>query len=237
MSERRYTEEEAAEIFERAAQSQTQQSLPRQRAAHEGMTLAQLQEIGREVGIPSDLVAQAAGALTVAEGRPMERKLLGLPIGVGRTVELQRRITDAEWEQLVVDLRETFDARGRVREEGTFRSWNNGNLQALIEPTATSHRLRLRTFNANARTYMATGVALLFGGGLAIALKVLGEGVQIDTVTKLSILAAAGIGMFAFGALRLPAWARLRRQQMEEVAARLVASVSDSPKLPGSERR
>jgi len=30
--------------------------------------------------------------------------------GVGRTVDLERRLTDAEWDQLVVDLRETFDA-------------------------------------------------------------------------------------------------------------------------------
>jgi len=224
MAERRYSEEEVAAIFERAAQSQ--QSLPRQRAPNEGMTLAQLQEIGREVGIPAELVAQAAGALTVAEGRATERKLLGLPVGVGRTVELPRRITDDEWERLVVDLRETFDARGRVREEGSLRSWNNGNLQALIEPTATGHRLRLRTLNGQARSFMGTGAALLVGGWVTILIRVLGEGAQPGLLTKMGLLLSVGVGMFAFGALRLPSWARLRRQQMEDVAGRLIAAIS-----------
>lgn len=230
MAERRYSEEEVAAIFERAAQSQ--QSVPKQRAMNEGMTLAQLQDIGREVGIPAELVAEAAHSLTIVNARPMERKLLGLPIGVGRTVELPRRITDEEWERLVVDLRETFDARGRVRAEGTLRSWNNGNLQALIEPTATSHRLRLRTLNAQARTYMATGVALLLGGWATIAIKVVGEGAQPDLLTKMAILLTAGVGMIAFGALRLPSWARLRKQQMEDVANRLIASISQQEPKP-----
>lgn len=230
MAERRYTDEEVAAIFERAAQSQ--QSVPKQRAMNEGMTLAQLQDIGREVGIPAELVAQAAHSLTIVDARPMERKLLGLPIGVGRTIELPRRITDEEWERLVVDLRETFDARGRVRAEGTLRSWNNGNLQALIEPTATSHRLRLKTMNAQARTFMATGVALLLGGGFALVMKVLGEGAQPDLLAKVGILLATGVGMFAVGALRLPSWARLRKQQMEDVASRLIASISQQEPRP-----
>ena len=227
MSERRYTEEEAAQIFERAAQSQTQQSLPRQRAAHEGMTLAQLQEIGREVGIPGDLVAQAAGSLAVAEARPMERRLLGLPIAVGRTVELPRRITESEWERLVVDLRETFDARGRLREEGNFRSWSNGNLQALIEPTGTGQRLRLRTLNGQARSLIGAGIAMFVASWAMVVIRVLGEGAQPGLLTRMGIVMTVGVGMFAFGALRLPAWARLRRQQMDDVAARLVADVSD----------
>ena len=230
MAERRYSEDEVAVIFDRAAQSQ--QSLPKQRATNEGMTLAQLQDIGREVGIPAELVAEAAHSLTVADARPMERKLLGLPIGVGRTVELPRRITDDEWERLVVDLRETFDARGRVRAEGTLRSWNNGNLQALIEPTATSHRLRLRTMNGQARTFMATGVALLLGGWATIAIKVIGEGAQPDLLARMGILLTVGAGMIAFGALRLPAWARLRKQQMEDVASRLIASISQHEPKP-----
>jgi hypothetical protein len=85
MSERRYTDEEVATIFERAA---------------------------------------------------------GLPIGVGRTVELDRPRSDSDWERLVADLRETFEARGMVRYDGPFRQWTNGNLQALIEPTPSGHRLR-----------------------------------------------------------------------------------------------
>jgi hypothetical protein len=35
--------------------------------------------------------------------------------------------------------------------------------------------------------------------------------------------------MFGLGAIRLPGWARLRRRQMEGVAARLVLAVKSEP--------
>jgi hypothetical protein len=39
-----------------------------------------------------------------------------------------------------------------------------------------------------------------------------------------------GLGMFGFGALRLPGWASLRRRQMEGVAARL--ALAEGPAAP-----
>ena len=103
MSERRYDEDEVAEIFERATEAQGR-SLPGGRSA-EGLTLQELQEVGREVGLSADLVARAAHSLDMAP-QVHGRKLLGLPVGVGRTVELARPLTDAEWHRLVADLRD-----------------------------------------------------------------------------------------------------------------------------------
>jgi hypothetical protein len=148
MTERRDSEDEVSAIFERATEAQHRS--PRPLPPADGMTLGDLQGIGREVGIPPALVAQAARALDHA-GQPTSRRLLGLAIGVGRTIHLGRRLNDEEWERLVVDLRETFDARGAVRHDGSFRQWTHGNLQALLEPTPTGHRLRLRTLKGSAR--------------------------------------------------------------------------------------
>ena len=93
--------------------------------------------------------------------RGVSQTFLGLPIGVERTIALNRWLTEGEWEHLVVELREAFNARGTVSSNGPFRQWTNGNLQALLEPTATGHRLRLRTLNGNARASMAAGLATL----------------------------------------------------------------------------
>jgi hypothetical protein len=226
MAQRRYNEDEVAAIFKTAAEQQQAASNAASAggpltplASSQGMTLAQLQDIGREVGIPDEMVARAAGALDRL-GQPSVRRFLGLPIGVGRTVELGRKLTDDEWERLVVDLRETFDARGRLKEEGSFRQWTNGNLQALLEPTTTGHRLRLRTIKSEARPYLIGGVgmlaftayALLRGGGLA----------------EMSF-AIIGVGLIGWMAIRLPAWARERRQQMEEIATRLISVSPEKP--------
>jgi len=224
MTDRRYSEEEVAEIFKRAAEAQ--QTARRQLPSGEGMTLAELESIGREVGIPPELVAQAARGLDRA-GAPAGRRFLGLPVGVGRTVELPRRLTDAEWDHLVVDLRETFDARGTVRIDGTLRQWINGNLQALLEPTPGGHRLRLRTLNGNARNLMFAGLAV---AGIALGpLIVAGYTTNLaNALSGFAPYALTGAALFGLGAIRIPRWAKNRARQMEEVAARLTM-LANSP--------
>jgi hypothetical protein len=226
VSERRYTEDEVARILERAAEA----PLPDVRdpsisGASRGLTLADLQAIGGDVGIPAAAIARAAEALGVAESTSSVRTVFGLPLRVTHTVELGRRLSDDEWERLVVDLRETFDARGRVTSHGSLREWTNGNLQALLEPTdGGGHRLRLRTFKGNALGRIVGGVMMM--GASATMLLVAAQASAFgDTgmVAALATLGLAGAGMFGAGALRLPAWARTRRQQMDALAARAAA--------------
>ena len=148
------------------------------------------------------------------------RKLVGLPIGVERTISLNRRLSEAEWEQLVVKLREVFDARGVVSSSGSFRQWTNGNLQALLEPTEKGHRLRLVTTRGASRLSMGVGTALVgFSGVLAISASMAGH--LAASIPGIAIVSLIGIGAFANGALRLPSWARRRAQQMETIASQL----------------
>lgn len=227
MTERRYDDAEAAAIFERAAEG----SLVRRAPQHEGMTLAELQAIGREVGIPAESIALAAREVGHGSAPPT-RRFMGFPVGVGRTVQLERRLTDTEWERIVVDLRETFDARGTVRSEGSLRQWTNGNLQVLLEPTATGDRVRLRTTMGDARGALGAGAGMVAAstmlGGLAAA-----QGAFADTGMMMAtgFLGILGAGMFGLMALRLPRWARTRQRQMDEVAAR-IAHMTSSPLLP-----
>src|SRR2546422_4666976 len=158
MTERRYNDKEIAAIFRAAAEAQ--QNPPHDVPRDEGFTLTDLQAIGREVGIPADAVVQAALALDVRVGAS-SRTILGLPIGVSRTVNLNRRLSDEEWERLVVQLREVFNARGSTRTDGSLRQWTNGNLQVLLEPIETGHRLRFGTVHGGARAAIGAGFAAL----------------------------------------------------------------------------
>jgi hypothetical protein len=219
MPERRYSDEEVAAILKGAADAE-HAALP---VASEsgGMTLSTLQEIGREVGMSPESIAQAARSMDVA-GKPVSRSFVGFPVAVGRTVVLDRPLSDAQWELLVADLRETFDARGRVQVDGSFRQWVNGNLQALVEPTPTGFRLRLKTMNANVRTLMAFGAGAFGLATAATVARIIGGTIgRPGAMESTIVLAIIGAGLFAFGAVRLPAWARTRRAQMDEVIGRL----------------
>lgn len=224
MNDRRYSEDEAGAIFERAARAQD--TGEHRVARTDGMTLDQLQEIGREAGIAPERVAQEARALD-AGGRLATRRFFGFPLGVGRTVDLGRQLSDEEWEHLVVDLRETFDAKGRVQTHGSLRQWTNGNLQALLEPTPSGHRLRLRTTNGGARGLMTAGAAVAgFATVMVVAGAVAGE--FAEALTSAGSIVLVGLTMFGVGAARLPSWAKTRLRQMERVAGRLAANTPET---------
>ena len=219
MPERRYSDEEVAEIFARATEAE--HSTPRRLRAAEGMTITQIQEIGREAGIAPELVVRAAHSLD-QPAQPAVKKFLGFPLGVGRTVTLERRLTDEEWERLVVDLRETFDARGVVRTDGAFRQWTNGNLQVLVEPDGDAQRIRLRTVRGGAREMMLVGLGLVGVAAVtSLAAVITGSADLASAIERMGGIAIMGGGLFALGSFRLPSWARLRRRQMEEIADRL----------------
>lgn len=227
MTDRRFNDEEVAAIFQRAteAQQDPERRLPSGESG-DGLTLAELQEIGRQVGIAPELVVRAAASV-VQVGNPTSRQFLGLPIGVGRTIELDRELSQAEWERLVVDLRETFDARGSTRQEGSFRQWTNGNLQVLVEPTANGHRIRLSTVKANARAWMRGGLVTLGAAVVTAMTAVVGVASHFNLNLAVEI-AVIGAGQIAIGAILLPGWARLRRKQMEEISGRLTLALPES---------
>lgn len=223
MNERRYTDDEVAAIFERAATEQ--HAPPKQLAPAEGLTLAQLHDIGREVGISADLVTRAARSLEPA-AHPVSRSVLGLRLRVGRSVELPRRLTDGEWEQVVADLRDTFGAKGSLRYDGSFREWSNGNLSVMLEPTPAGHRVRMQTLNGTLREIMSLG-AVLTGMGSFIAFVAVAAG-KAKGLAISGPMVAMGLGAMGFGALRLRGWASLRQRQMEGLASR-IALMAESP--------
>jgi len=227
MTDRRYNDKEIAAIFRAATEGPL--SPPRQVPPEEGLTLADLQAIGREVGISPAAVAQAAQALDIRR-ETAARTFFGLPIGVARTVNLNRRLTDPEWERLVVQLREVFNARGTTRSDGSLRQWTNGNLQVLLEPTAAGHRLRFRTPHGAARASMGAGLAV-FGVTATVAVATAISGHLGDAIPEIVLLLAAGMAMIVNGALRLPGWARLRGRQMDALAAQ-IASVPTERSQP-----
>ncbi|MBM4185292.1 MAG: hypothetical protein FJ207_13910 [Gemmatimonadetes bacterium] len=223
MSERRYSEEEIARIFERATEAQ-KSSLPA--ASSDGLTLREIQDVGRDVGLPPELVEQAARSLDMTP-QVHAKMVVGLPVGVGRTVELGRTLTDAEWHRLVVDLRETFDARGRLSEDGPFKQWTNGNLQALLEPSGSGQRLRLKSLKGNAMGLMSAGLGMTGISATLLTVFYL-RAVPFDG-DGFWTLFVTGLAMLVAGAFQVPGWARERSRQMEEIIERLSVRLSAPP--------
>ena len=229
MTERRFSDAEVAQIFERATAGHAVQGTH----PAEGMTLAELQSIGQEAGIPAENITRAALSLSSGEAKHTQH-FLGMATGVGHTVHLVRKLTDEEWERFIVEVRETFSARGTMTSQGSLKQWSNGNLQVLLEPTDAGHRVRFRTVKGDAPG--------MLGGGLVMAaVAVIGEmtavltgaGHDVGLLASFGVLGAMGIGAAVTTALRLPRWGRTRKAQMEELGARVSAMALKPPPASG----
>jgi hypothetical protein len=235
MSERRYDEAAVARIFEEA----TRRALsdrpdgPRTLTAGEGLTLAQLQEIGAEVGLSPEAVAAGAAVVDAgADPLAYTGATLGMPHGVAGAVPLPRDLTDREWGIVVGRLRDTFAAHGTAESDGVARSWRNGNLQIRIEPSASGTVLRMRTHKGDGRVLPAIGGGMAgFGALCSAVLAMMGDAQGAAALG--AILVPVGVVIFMIAALTVPRWARTRKAQMEEVAALVLQMTAGPATLPG----
>lgn len=223
--ERKYREEEVKEIFDLAA-SMDEAGRPAE-SEEGGLTLAELQEVGLEVGVDPDQIAKAALALDDKREILPRRTSLGMPVSVGRIIELPRAVTDREWDLLVAEFQQTFGARGQVMSHGGIREWTNGNLHAFLEPTETGHQLRLRTHKGSAMTLNRMGVAGLTMG-LLLFMVFVRRGIS-PVAMELALLLSVVMGgaALATNRLSLPRWAHEREGQMEYLASRVEALLEE----------
>jgi len=217
--ERRYQDDEIREILDLAIgeEDRPAHSLP----AVDGLTLVQLQEVGREVGLPPSRITHAV-ALFEARGEPVARgTTLGLPTSIGRVVPLPRNPSDREWELLIAELRTTFGGKGELTSHGGLREWSHGTLHAFIEPTETGHRLRLADSSAAVAGIVVGGFVSAFA--LLILVVLLGKD---DPGFRLAVPAFFGLlggGLVAGSAISLPRWAREQEKRMEHISRRAVS--------------
>lgn len=232
MTERRFDEHEVAAIFERATARLVEgdRSGSSPKAQTTGLTLQELKRIGSEVGIPPEMIEESASMIQVG-ARPVaiSRKQFGLPAQVSGTFALPRDLTDREWEELVVVMREAFEAHGKISGEGSLRSWRNGNLEIRLEPTPDGQRLHMQTRKDDAVALGTVGGLL---GAIGIGFGILGMivGKPDLAVVMPALMGSAGAALFGVGAITLPRWGRERVDQMNRVASKAMQMVGRAPK-------
>jgi hypothetical protein len=218
---RRYDEQEIAEILQRA--TEPDEAAPP--AAGSGLTLAQIQEVGSEVGITPARIEHAARLLDLPEASPPAR-FLGAPRSVARMVPLDRPLSDDEWMRLVVILRETFAAKGTVEEIGPLRTWYNGNLHVHVEPWEGGHRVRMSTFKGNVTELTTMGAVFLLMAVFTALIIYLKKGMDPGLIMS-AMFGALGLGAIGSARMSLPSWADRRAAQMEEIAERIPRLLDD----------
>jgi len=207
------------QIFAKAAELSAR-ALP-ERAEGDGYSEQSLIDIGQQAGLDAQVIRAAVRSLDVRADPPVRRA--GLVVGVGRTVQLDRTLSDAEWQRLVVQLREDFGAVGTVSERGGLRQWSNGNLRVLVEPTERGDRVRMLTRNGAAQSYVTLGAGLAAAAAVgAVISGIAGALAEPGVIGPLAGLSGMAAASFAAAAFRLRGWADIRTRQMQRLAEQLI---------------
>ena len=226
--ERRYDDEEVSHLLARAA-AHAERAEQEDAAKNDakaigpaGLTLSQIQEIATAVGIPADAVRKAAAAEARGDLVPTTRRTaFGIPFGVSRQVELERPMTDVEWDRVVVRLRETFGAEGKSVREGSIRSWRNGNLRVVLEPTAQGSRIRMSTMRGDASVRTQVGLSAIAVSATMAGVLPFAAGATARNWVAVSTMGALGAMLLVRNLFSLPRWARIRAEQMEALSAEI----------------
>jgi len=216
---RRYDEDEIAEILDLATTNEGA-AQPAARGSGDGLTLEEIQEIGSEVGIAPSRIADAARAMSSRDLVGTTKTFLGAPRSVSRIVPIDRALDDDEWTRLVVDLRETFDAVGKISTQGNLRTWTNGNLHVYVEPDGDRYRVRMRTHKGNVIPRTVVSATFIFLS-VVFLLQLLSDGANLRALFTAAMFGAMGVGGLAFSRATLPGWALERARQMEGLAERI----------------
>ena len=213
MPERRYSDEDVHRILSNAVEVDAAVDMGGER----GLTLAEIQSIAAEAGLSPAAVAAAADALDRTPAAPATPRMMGLPVGVARSVAIPGSIDDAGWRRLVAFLRDTFEAQGREEQGVGRREWRNGNLRIALEEVGGTTLLHMRTRKESARALVRAGGMVVLGSLVMEAATAFVHS-PANILAGVLTLALGGGAMAAVGALQLPYWSAARRKQFEAVA-------------------
>ena len=215
--ERRYTEQEIASIFKQASEAQ---EAALQRTGGDGLTLAEIEAIGREAGIKPEFIARAAASVDRKVSTPAPDTALGLPVSVGKTVDLAGDFSDEDWQQLVTDLHDVMEVTGRVSENGRMRIWEYDHMEVVVEPVAKGHRIRMRSRHELFSAGLYGGL-MFFAMGLFFLLIVASKGDLMTYKSIVSMFSVVGAGAMGGSAFKLAGWRKEQEARMDTLLSRL----------------
>lgn len=208
----RLSEEEARRIFADASRATTEGDTPR-----EGLTLAELQEIGRAAGIDPAAVAAAADSARHTPGVPTWR---GVPLATRRTRLVPATLSDDAWAAAVADFRRTFNVQGTTEQIGGQRTWTHvvGESVQMLMVRATAEPV-----DGGTRVTIGSGeqgdgtAANVLSSIFAACGVVLGVALGFNEGTGAGVALASAFLAFAAAFYLAVRWSAVRRARREPV--------------------
>ena len=226
---KRFTETEAQRIFALAAERQheTGQDEP-------GLSLEELEEVGRAAGLDPAFVREAAIDALRPETTGTTRRVLGMPLEFRRERFIRGTVSDEAWAQIVVDLRRQFNKAGLVTDIGPLREWRTEaeDSKQPVTVTLTPEREGTRVVVEQSQANTALGMGIGFGvnflmGLIFTVVSTLETGDPDMIIPGLIMLASALLfGLGAFFGMRV--YGRNQTTKFDAVLDRAELAIRDA---------
>ena len=132
-AERTYSDSDVAIILRRAMEMQQDSA-----ARREGLTLRELRDIAREIGVDPDLVTDAASQLPAAGGGPVAR-LIGGHVRHDVRLVHDAALSPDQMQDLVMAIRTAMQHQGRTREVMGTLEWTTFGDVSQVAVTVRAH--------------------------------------------------------------------------------------------------
>lgn len=175
MDRRKFSREEAEQIFAGAARRQ-------QEARHRDdayLTLEELESAAKDAGIDPEHVRAAAADVLRPSHAPHVRRFLGVPVEVRESKLIPIQPGALDWGSVVTGLRSVFGKQGVATDLGTVREWTSdaseGNMptRVIIEPEEGSTRLTIE------RKMWPSVVGVLSGAATTLSVALIIAGIWV----------------------------------------------------------
>lgn len=228
MSKRRYNEQQIGAILQRSGEIQSGLSPD---PDSQGLTLEELQRVASEVGIEPHVVEQAALEVdSGAKGETTNARVLD------HTTD--GPITDEQWEDMVISLRQYSGKPGTSTLQGSTREWTSDTDIGSLSLTAATRngRTRFRMMGDNS-SVSAVGwtLGLTFGFiAVLIMTAILGKKSGLDAWLIALISVMASTLVVSLTALLTKSWQKKTNQAIGKLFAGIIETANTTPPLPVS---
>lgn len=195
--DRRFTEEEARQIFALAAERDHAARTTDERL----LTLEELEEAAQAAGIDPVHVRGAAGDFLRPGRRVVQRSFLGMPVEMQQMRLLAVPPSDQLWAATVEACQAVFGKEGSITEAGSVYAWSSDErdtpVQVTMEPAeegtrvTVEHRTWPRALGATLGTVLNVAVGLVL---LTVWLTSAAEGMLLPALVLLAFSAVFGVG-------------------------------------------
>lgn len=213
----RFNRDEISKILKRAAELEHADNIEDD---SDGLTLQELQQVSKEVGIDPKYIQQAFRQLQ-APTRSLTSKLLGGPFKYNILESVPGTLSEKEWEDIVSEIRRIHGGIGKTSRLGNTFEWEQrkqevGYIQISLSPKKDYTKIHI---NANYRYYAS--IIYTFAGGFGVIfLLSFFKKMGFDGIVPPIAAAIGTTGILATARFYLSNWMKKKRKTYDELINR-----------------